>query len=258
MTRFQPGRAPTIAFLSGAVVFLSLGIWQVQRHGWRQEWLAERHARIDQPPVGIARVLADPDAFRDRRAVAHGRLLREHSIAVSSLRHGRDGGVSILTPLVPLAATGAGEAPLLLVDRGVVPLAALEAFLQADAGRTEDAVAVTGLVRPLRVQPVEPGSAQRALRHWPRFDPERPDAVAALQAQLPAGLAPLWLQLEADAGTPPLRAGIVRPQSPVDHLAYAAFWFLLALAAVAHWVGYGFHRSREQERARQAQENTPG
>lgn len=104
-----------------------------------------------------------------------------------------------------------------------------------------------GLVSPLALQPVAPGSASERHRDWQRFAPARPDVVAALQAQMPRPLAPFWLEAaEGSPGELP-RGGIPRPTSPVDHVSYAVFWFVVAALTAAHWVGYGLHRGRSPD-----------
>ncbi len=156
-----------------------------------------------------------------------------------------DGGVNILTPL----ALREPAAPLLLVDRGVVPAAELEAFLRQEAERAPGETEITGRLVRLSLQPVAPGSVSEPRQRWLRFDPARPDAVAALQAQLPGPLAPLLL--EAGEGPPGMlpRGGIHRPTSPVSHVSYALFWFALALATIGHWIGFGIQRARDARRA---------
>jgi len=141
------------------------------------------------------------------------------------------------------------DAPVVLVDRGLVPGAALEAFLDEDAKAPSTDVEITGRLFPLALQPVEPGSAADRRREWLRFDPARPDAVAALQAQISRPLAPVGIEAEeGPAGALP-RGGITRPVSPVDHVAYALFWFALALAAAGNWVAFGFHQAQQARRA---------
>lgn len=228
------------------MILASLGAWQLRRHAWRQHWLAERSARIDLPPVPIADVLADPGSFADRRALARGRFLTDETIVVRQVPAGREGSVRVLTPL---ALSAPAAAPLVLVERGLVPGAQLESFLASDPARAPADVEVEGLVLPLSVQPVTAGSAAQRHRDWQRFAPARPDAVAALQAQISRPLAPVWLEAaEGPSGTLPA-GGITRPVSPVDHVSYALFWFALAALAAGHWVGFGFHRAREAERA---------
>jgi surfeit locus 1 family protein len=229
-------------------ILSSLGAWQLRRHAWRQQWLAERNARIELPPAAIAGVLADPAAFSDRRAVARGRFLAAESIVVRQVAAGREGSVKVLTPLA-LSPPSPADGPLLLVDRGFVPGSRLESFLAADLARAPADVELEGLVLPLAVQPVIPGSASERHRDWQRFAPARPDAVAALQAQISRPLAPVWLEAAAGAPGELPEGGITRPTSPVDHVSYALFWFAMALLAAGHWVGFGFHHAREAGRA---------
>jgi surfeit locus 1 family protein len=242
-----------MAALVVAIVLCLLGVWQLRRNVWRQEWLAARNAQIDRPPASIAEVLADPRAFPDRRATARGHFVAKESIAARS----PEGGVRVLTPLAlsppappaqPLLPVDAAS-PLLLVDRGLVPGPGLAAFLAEDATRAPDEVEVTGLLVPIALQPVAAGAAPEFHRDWQRFDPARPDAVAALQAQLSRPLAPVMLQAEAGTADALPRASITRPVSPVDHVSYALFWFALAAAAAANWVAFGFHQAREASRA---------
>lgn len=240
---------PTVTAFVVVGLLFSLGLWQLQRHTWRQQWLAQRNARIDLPPASIAEVLAEPGAFADRRAVVRGRFLAAESIVVHERVEGREAGVEVLTPF---ALSAPADAQLLLVKRGFVPAARLEAFLAEDLEREPADVELEGLVLPLAVQPSIPGSASERRRDWQRFAPARPDAVAALQAQISRPLAPVWLEATAGAPDELPEGGITRPTSPVDHVSYALFWFGMAALAAAHWVGFGFHRGRETERARLA------
>jgi surfeit locus 1 family protein len=246
--RFQPGLVPTVAAIVAVLLFSALGTWQLRRHAWRLQWLTERNARIDLSPVPIAEALADPPAFADRRAVARGLFVPSESIVVRGSSRGLERGVEVWTPLrLALAAPAGGDT--LLVDRGTVPGQHVEAFLQEELAKAPVEVEITGLLFRLALQPVVPGAASESHREWQRFDPLRPDAVAALQAQLSRPLVPLGLQAaEGVAGELPV-GGITRPVSPVDHVSYALFWFALAAAAAAHWVGFGVHRAREAARA---------
>lgn len=245
--RFQPGLVPTLVALSLAASFAALGVWQLRRHEWRKEWLAERHARIAMPPLPVAQVLEAPDAHRDRRARARGQLLHEETRIVHDLRDGREGGVTVLTPLRLEPGTSGGDGTLLLVDRGTLPAPEAEAFLESEAGEETGPVEVVGLARPLRVQPAEPGTAPKS-RRWARFDAMRPDAVARLQRELPRPLAPVWLQAATDPAGRLAPVPVVLPSSPVDHVSYALFWLALSVAALLHWVGFGIHRARQAER----------
>jgi surfeit locus 1 family protein len=246
--RFQPGLVPTIAAIVAVALLVSLGLWQLRRYAWRQQWLNERNARIDLPAVPIAEALADPASFGERRAVARGRLLLSETIVVSPIQRGLDSGIEVLTPL-SLVSPASPDAPLLLVDRGFVPGMRAGSFLQEDASREPTEVEVTGLLFPLAIQDVVPRSVTEPRREWQRFDPSRGDGVALLQGQLSRPLAPLLLQAADGAPDALPVGGFARPTSPVDHISYALTWFGMALAAAATWVGLGFHTAREKERA---------
>jgi cytochrome oxidase assembly protein ShyY1 len=148
-----------------------------------------------------------------------------------------------------LAPPAPPDAPVVLVDRGLVPGPLVGAFLDEDAAAPSRPVEVTGRLVPLALQPVVPGSAPERRREWLRFDPARPDAVSALQAQLSRPLAPVAIEAEEGAAGALPRGGVTRPTSPVDHVAYALFWFALAIAAVGNWVAFGFHQAQQARRA---------
>jgi len=225
----------------GAVAILcGLGTWQVQRHHWREADLAAKRARLAQPPLPLAEVLADPEAAAGRRARARGRY--DHDQAIVVVRVPRDGreGARILAPL----RTPDGFA--VVVDRGWAPYPALAETLES--GEPEGSVEVVGRVFPLAMEPVEPGSAERRRVEWVRFDPHRPGHPTALQAQVPYPLAPVLLQREAEPGSALWpRGGISEPTSPVNHVHYAITWYGLAAIALATWVGLGLRGGQEAE-----------
>jgi surfeit locus 1 family protein len=220
--RFRPGLAPTGAMLLAVAVLCALGTWQVRRHHWKQALLAEWNARIDQPPAPLADVLADPEAYRYRRARARGVYDPDASILVQHVPRGLREGARVLTPL------RVDERTVVLVDRGWVASAEARRFLEEDVARGP--VEVTGLVFPL----AEPASAPRRV-DWLHFDPTRESQVSALQAQLPYRLTPVLLQQDFE-----------RPHSRVDHVSYAITWYGMAVAAFAVWVGFGIQRARAE------------
>ncbi len=236
--QFRPGRGPTVLTFLAVAVLCALGIWQVRRLHWRRASLAERNAQIDLPPLPIARVLARPREFPDRRATARGRFDTEQTVLVERAPRGEEIGDRVLTPL---RLGGSGEAsPALLVDRGWVPAAEAERFLHEPEPSTD--VEVTGLVVPLTLGDASPGTAPKRHTVWLRFDPE--GSGPALQAQVPYPLAPVMLQRQEDGSGGWPAGGITRPTSPVDHRAYAITWFSLAALALAAWLEHGISQAR--------------
>jgi len=239
---FRPGWIPTGVALVSVAMLAALGSWQVQRHFWRLDDLAAKNARIDLPPIPLARVREDPEGAAFRRTLVRGAYDAEHSILVVRIPRGIQEGVRILTPL--RAAGLPDDRPALLVDRGWAPYGEAQAVLEATP---REPVEVTGLFFPLAEPRSAPGTAERIRREWARFAPEREGHVSALQSQLPYRLSPILIQRdardEANADAYPI-GEISRPSSPVDHISYAITWFGLALAAAGTWVGLGLSQGR--------------
>ncbi len=239
-SRFSPGLVPSVALVVAVAILGSLGTWQMRRHAWRQEWLAERSARIDLPPVPWQEVAAAPERHAGRRTVVRGRYLYGEQILVERIRRELEEGARVLTPLV---LEGSEPRQALIVDRGWIPYRRQAEFLaQTGLG---DPVELRGLVFSMPLPPANSEPVTRR-RTWIRFDPGEPRYVAALAAQLGVPLAPALVQREAIPGESAPLGGISRPESPVDHLAYAATWYGMAFAAFAVWIGLGVKNARDR------------
>lgn len=239
MARFRPGVVPTAGVIVAVAALASLGAWQVQRLAWRNADIAAKNALIDRAPVPWEEVLADPAAQAWRRTTVAGTLDSSQSIVVYPVTFDLVDGGRILTPL---RVDGIDGADAVLVDRGFVPGAQLEAVRVAD--HPEGRVVMTGVVKPLALSGAAPGSATSRREHWIRFDPAKPAQLAPLEAQLPYRLAPVLIQAEDDGSGAPLHGALERPVSPVDHKSYAITWFLAAAAVLATWLEYGFREGR--------------
>ena len=203
-------------FLSAAILFAALGIWQLERRSWKLDLMARVEARVDAPPVAVppSRQWASIDApgHEYRRIRLSGKFQHERATLVDALT-AQGPGFWVLTPLV----TGAGT---VLVNRGFVPRAH-----SRDYDRPQGPVTVTGLLR--MSEPVG-----RFLR------PNRPQAdlwysrdVAAIAAQRRLGpVAPFFVDAQSGADGYP-KAGLTVVRFRNAHLGYALTWFALALMA---------------------------
>ncbi|POR53268.1 surfeit locus 1 family protein [Bosea psychrotolerans] len=235
-----------IAALIGILGFLALGIWQVQRLGWKQALIARVESRIHAQPVpapgpaGWAASAAD----EYRRVRLSGSFQQDRATFVQAVTE-RGGGYWQMTPL----RSDAGFT--VLVNRGFVTpdqRSQLSGPASALNGQVPVAqVRVTGLLRLS-----EPGGG--FLRHNdPAADRWYSRDVAAIAAARGLGerslgeVAPYFVDADATpdpAGFPV--GGLTVLRFANNHLVYALTWFALALmlAAAAAFVIRGECRLR--------------
>ncbi len=200
--------AGTVLALSLAALFVRLGFWQLHRLQERRARNAEIAAARALPPVELPEAHLDPDAWRDRRAVARG----VYDYTQERVWHGRTyrgtPGVALLTPL------RLADGSAVFVDRGWVP--SPDAWhVNQTLYREGDRVAITGL-------------ALRAPRDRGDVDPAR------LRDSLSYPVLPIVIQLDDTAAPHP--AGLARWRTPPldggPHLSYAIQWFSFAVIVV--------------------------
>lgn len=215
---------PVVFGLAGVVVLASLGVWQVQRAGWKTAVLARIDERIAADPVALP-LHPDPQADRYLPVTLTGEMLPGEVPVLVSL-HQVGAGYRIIAPL------RVNDGRTVLIDRGFVP-----ATDRARA-RAIGPMTVTGNLHwPDEVDGFTPKPDRKA-NIWFARD------VPALAAEL--GTEPLLViaRSRTDDNLTPLpvdSAGI-----PNDHLHYALTWFALALVWAAMSVHFLRHRSRRK------------
>ncbi|CAM3016679.1 MULTISPECIES: SURF1 family protein [Sphingomonas] len=212
----RPGRSPlTLAILTAIgvaliAVFLSLGVWQLQRRVWKLHLIATVEARLKAPPISAPSVASAADAYT--RVTAEGRFRNDRETYVQAVTE-RGPGFWVLTPLITTRFT-------VLVNRGFVP-----AEKRADHNRPAGPVRVTGLIRV-----TEPGGA--FLRsNDPVADRWYSRDVAAIAGVKRLGpVAPYFIDADAtpNPGGYPV-GGLTVVAFRNSHLSYALTWFALAI-----------------------------
>lgn len=209
------------AALAGIAGFALLGVWQVQRLGWKRDLIARVEARVHAPPVAAPA----PDRWTHvageeyRRVRVTGRFLPGRDTLVQAVTE-RGGGFWVMTPL----GTDAGFT--VLVNRGFVPADRRD---PADRRLPEGAVTVTGLLRLS-----EPGGGFLRAND-PRGDRWFSRDVAAIAAARNLnGTAPYFIDADGtpNSGGFPV-GGLTVIRFTNNHLAYALTWFALALMLAA-------------------------
>lgn len=206
-----------------AVLFVSLGFWQLDRHEQRTSRNALVAERMSVPPADLSQDGEEGEDGEDlayRRVRLSGRYLADEEVLLTPRSWQGRAGHHLLTPLV----TDDGDA--VLVVRGWVPFA-LDTPPVVEAAPPDGEVRVTGLLfpdePPVRFAPPIPDEGH--LTSVSRVDVER------LQRQIDEPLRPYYVQLQEQqppsSGDVPLLAEPPELSSG-NHLSYAVQWFLFA------------------------------
>jgi surfeit locus 1 family protein len=209
--------------LLGVLVFVGLGIWQLERRVWKLDLIARVDQRIHAPVVDAP----GPATWGGMTAAGYeyshvrlaGRLLGGANTLVQAVTE-LGGGYWVLTPM----RTDRGF--VVLVNRGFIPQERKAEFEQESGGLGSSTI-IDGLLRMS-----EPGGGflrgnDAAGNRWYSRD------VAAIAAArgLTNDVAPYFVDAEASGGWP--RGGLTVVTFRNSHLVYALTWFTLAAMLAA-------------------------
>ena len=231
---------PGAAILAAFALLVGLGVWQVERLGWKENLIAAVSARIHRPPVPLPAAAQWPsldlDAWQYRPVTVRGHFRNDdeaHVFITLTRPRGAVGGEGywVLTPLV---LDGGGT---VIVNRGFVPLAKADPATRP-ASLPEGEVTVHGLVRLPQGSNMFTPAAQPQ-RHL--FYARDPEAIAAAYHLGP--VAPFTIDADASpnpGGLP--QGGETRVSFPNNHLQYAFTWFGLAAILAAFTAAWAWRR----------------
>lgn len=214
-----------LALVAGVVlsaVFAALGVWQVQRLGWKEGLIARVEARVHANPVPWQDILSLSPVDQDyRRVSASGRFDHGAEVLVKAVTD-LGPGYWVLTPL------RGDDGGIVLVNRGFVPPDRAGPETRT-AGQVEGMVTVTGLARL-----TEPGGGFLRANDpmGNRWYSRDVGAIATARGLGP--VAPFFIDADATpqpGGYPVGGLTVIRFRN--THLAYAVTWFVLAAMAAA-------------------------
>ena len=231
-----PSWVPHVVSISGIVLMLGLSGWQLQRLEWKRDLMSRAYEAQRQPETLLDLRQTDTSLtaleFRPARVVGEFIPNKEYHLGGRYL-NGKQ-GYSIVAPMVPAGSDASG--PVIMVERGWVPIANKAADTRADSAAPTTETTVHGVVR----MPPKPNT------FTPDNHPEKnfwfwPD-LAKFSEDLGRPVAPVLL-LQTDAHADPKHLPVVAkegiPAFMNDHLGYAITWFLLAVGIsgmYAHWL----------------------
>ena len=228
--------------------FVALGTWQVQRRAWKLALIERVEQRVNGAPVAFP----PPGDWGRVTAASHeylpvfleGRWLGQATVlskAVTELGN----GFWVMTPLQR------GDGTLVWVNRGYVPEAQRQLWVNGGAGANADAAAPQRIEGLLRLN--EPGGGflrtnDPAQQRW-----YSRDVVAMGQARGLSQAAPFFVDAGLPGRTDATNAvpaagpqpGLTVIRFANSHLVYAITWYTLALMAVgAAWTVARLERRR--------------
>jgi surfeit locus 1 family protein len=220
MRRWRVPVITVVALLLFAAL-TALGVWQVQRLGWKRDLIARVDARVHAPPAPFPTDWSGANGARDeyRRITLSGHFLHDHATLVQAMTV-RGGGFWVMTPL-------ASNRGVVLVNRGFIP------SRTAACARPPGVVRIIGLLRM-----TEPGGGFLR-RNDPAADRwySRDVAAIARARALPAPVAPWFVDAERTGNPDSLPiGGLTVIAFPDNHLVYALTWFILAAMVAGGYI----------------------
>lgn len=209
-------------------------MWQLDRLEQRQSRNAAVTERLAAPALPESAVAADSTGLLFRRIELSGAYDNERSIVVAGRSHMSSPGTHLLTPL----RLASGQT--VLVNRGWLP-SPDAATVDLAPYEEHGVVHLEGMVLPFPGVGV-PDTAASFRRVWYRLEGE------ALRAQFPYPVAPFYVQVLPEAGTPDYPVRLPLPElDDGPHLGYALQWFSFAVIAVVGWGLLLWRRRRSPE-----------
>jgi len=222
----------TISTIVAFAILVSLGVWQLQRRGWKHALIERIEARADGPPVSLEQVLDRWQRDQDveyMRVVMTGELRASEEFHIYTIRDGV-AGWRVVSPFET-------DSHIVMLDRGFVPEPLKDPNARDDQPAPQGEITVTGLARaPGEKNFVTPDNEpQRNRWYWRDLE----SIVAQLPPAAQERAAPFFIEAEAGAlpGEWP-RGGVTQLRLRDKHLSYALTWFGLALALIGVYIAY--------------------
>jgi surfeit locus 1 family protein len=220
--RFKPSWLMTIITLVVVVIFVKLGMWQLDRADFKDEVKGKFESRLETD----YQLFSAADSFVDidyRNLTLNGEFDLSRTILVDNKLFEGRAGYDVLTPFIL-----SGSRKVVLVNRGWVAL-----------GNSRDILPVIELplvldeVKGIASVPTTEGFRMGVVSltdSWPQVVPFID--IEAMQESFPGGLLPLVLWLAPDQPGYYQRSWNPVWADPEKSRAYALQWFIFALIAV--------------------------
>ncbi len=216
-------------------LFLTLGLWQLDRADQKRALIQNFEARSQEPPLRLSGAQQDPEQLRNRRVIASGRYDSGRQLLLDNQIYQSRPGYHVLTPL-----RLAGEDVAVMVNRGWIPLGPRRDQLP-DIHTGEQPRRVAGTIHLPSAPPLLLGESGDRAPGWPKVI-QRVDRPA-LEQRLAMKLLPFTVRLSPEDDDGYVREWKPHYRTPVEkHHAYAVTWFGFAALLVLLYVGLNLVR----------------
>ena len=227
--KFNPGLRITIFFVIFAVVFFSLGIWQIERGQTKTQIMSEFENKLTKEPIYL-----NAESKKWDRVLVSGKWENKKQLLIDNVIHQGIAGYKVLTPL-RIDETN----KLILVDRGWIKQNKFRDQLP-DIQISEDFESVIGTLEQPELGLVL--SDELISNNWPKISQTK--NVEVISKAYTEEIFPMILLAD-----PLLKNSLeyikITPtnMTPIKHYGYSSQWFLMFIVLCFMYIWYGLSRN---------------
>ena len=227
--KFNPGVRITIFFVIFAVVFFSLGIWQIERGQTKTQIMSEFENKLTKEPIYL-----NAESKKWDRVLVSGKWENKKQLLIDNVIHQGIAGYKVLTPL-RIDETN----KLILVDRGWIKQNKFRDQLP-DIEIPGDFESVSGTLEQPELGLVL--SDELISNNWPKISQTK--NVEVISKAYTEEIFPMILLAD-----PLLKNSLeyikITPtnMTPIKHYGYSSQWFLMFIVLCFMYIWYGLSRN---------------
>ena len=227
--KFKPGVRITIFFVIFAVVFFSLGIWQIERGQTKTQIMSEFENKLTKEPIYL-----NAESKKWDRVLVSGKWENKKQLLIDNVIHQGIAGYKVLTPL-RIDETN----KLILVDRGWIKQNKFRDQLP-DIQIPDNFESVIGTLEQPELGLVL--SDELISNNWPKISQTK--NVEVISKAYTEEIFPMILLAD-----PLLKNSLeyikITPtnMTPIKHYGYSSQWFLMFIVLCFMYIWYGLSRN---------------
>tara|TARA_B100000963_G_scaffold354641_1_gene371521 strand:- start:9384 stop:10085 length:702 start_codon:yes stop_codon:yes gene_type:complete len=229
--KFRPGAKITIFFVFFAILFFSLGVWQIERGQAKANILNEFNDNLKKTPSNL-----DESSKKWDRVYVRGSWINSEQILIDNIINRGIAGYKVITPL-----NIEGSDKTILVDRGWIKQNKYRGVLP-DISLEEKSETVSGILELPELGLVL--SNDIVTSEWPKISQSKNFKILAEQFDM--NLFPMIL-LADPINQNSLEYIKITPtnMTPTKHYGYSAQWFLMFVVLCAMYIWYGLSKNEK-------------